>query len=94
MPDQLRFDDWDRIVDEFERFGARSVTTGSERVRLEFERAHVSVSRDGQFEAGMALHAVDGQTAETVTIDHEGETITFVGPSFEYTFRRPGSRTG
>lgn len=94
MTERLRFDDWDRIVDELEQFGAPTVTAGDGTVRLEFEAAHLAVSRDGRFDAGMPLHAVDGAGAEAVLVDHGADTVTFEGASVEYTFRRPGSRRG
>jgi hypothetical protein len=90
MPVRLQFDDWDRIVEELERFGAPELSTDEDTVRLEFDVAHIAVSRDGDFDAGMPLHGVDGDTAESLVVDHDADSITLQGESFSYTFRRPG----
>lgn len=89
MPQRLAFEDWDRIVEELDRFGAPDVSVGEDRVRLSFDVAHIAVSRDGGFDAGMPLHGVDGETAESIVVDHDADSITLEGPLFSYTFRRP-----
>jgi hypothetical protein len=90
MAERLHIDDWDRIAEELERFGAPTVSVGADTVRLEFDIAHLAVSRDGEFDAGMPLHGVEGETAESVVVDHENDAITLDSASFSYTFRRPG----
>ena len=90
MPERLQFEDWDRIVEELDRFGAPDVSVDSDTVRLAFDAAHIAVSRDGGFDAGMGLHSVDGETAESVVVDHGADTITLESNTFSYTFRRPG----
>lgn len=89
MPERLRITNWERLVEELERFDAPEQTVETDRVRLSFGRAHLSVTRDGQFDAGMPLHEVSGETADSLVIDHTAGTVTLTGDSFEYTFRRP-----
>ncbi len=88
--EHLRLDDWDRIVTELERFDPPEIDIESDSVRLGFDGAHLEISRDGGFTAGMPLHEVSGERAETVVVDHEADAVTLVGGSVEYTFRRPG----
>ena len=90
MSERLRVTDWERLVEELRRFDAPERIVETDRVRLSFDRAHLTVTRDGQFDAGMPLHEVSGETADTVTVDHTAGTVTLTGDSFEYTFRRPG----
>ena len=89
MAEQLGFEHWDRIVEEFDRFGAPDVSVGTERVSLRFDAAHITVFRDGGFDAEMTLHDIGGETAESIAVDHETDSITLAGESFSYTFRRP-----
>ena len=89
MAEQLGFEHWDRIVEELDRFGAPDVSVGTERVSLRFDAAHITIFRDGRFDAGMALHDIGGETAESIVVDHETDSITLAGGSFSYTFRRP-----
>jgi len=89
MPDELRVENWERVVKALKRFGASEVTVEDNEVRLVFGTAHLSVSRNGTFTAGRALHDVEGGAAETVVVDHEAGAVTLVGDSVEYTFRRP-----
>jgi len=90
MAKRLQVEDWDRIVTALERFDAPETQVDEDTVRLEFDSAHLTVSRDGQFTAGMPLHEVDGQHADTVVVDHEAGAVTLTGESVEYTFRSPG----
>jgi hypothetical protein len=89
MPDQLPIDDWERVVAALERFDAPDLTVEDGTARLSFDRAHLHLSRDGRFDAGMPLHDVDGEQADTVVVDHEAGTLSLVGDTVEYTFRRP-----
>jgi len=90
MSERLRVTNWERLVEELERFDAAERTVETDSVRLSFDRAHLTITREGRFDAGMPLHEVSGETADTVTIDHTAGTVTLAGDSFEYTFRRPG----
>ena len=89
MPDQLRIENWERVVTALKAFGASEVAGEGDEVRLVSGTAHLSVSRDATFTAGMALHDIEGGAAETVVVDHEAGAVTLVGDSVEYTFRRP-----
>lgn len=90
MPEHLQVTNWERLVEELERFDAPERTVETDSVRLSFDRAHLTVTREGRFDAGMPLHEVSGEAAETVTVDHTDGTVTLTGDSLEYTFRRPG----
>jgi hypothetical protein len=85
----LQVEDWNRIVTELERFDPPEIQVDGDSVHLGFDGAHLEISRNGGFTAGMPLHEVSGDRAETVVVDHEADTITLVGESVEYTFRRP-----
>jgi hypothetical protein len=90
MAERLQVDDWERLVAELERFDPPELTVEDDSVRLEFDVAHLAIFRDGRFTAGMPLHEVDGERAETVVVDHDAGAVTLLGASVEYTFRRPG----
>ena len=89
MTEHLHIDDWERVVATLKRFDPPELTVEDGTVRLSFDRAHLRLSRDGQFDAGMPLHDIDGEQADTVVVDHETGTLSLVGDTVEYTFCRP-----
>lgn len=86
--EQLAIDDWEEVVAALERFGAPQIDVRDEQVTLEFDRAHLTVARDGTVDAGMPLHTTD-ITANRIVVDHAGDAVSFLGSGVAYTFRRP-----
>ena len=86
--DRIPIEEWDRIVAALESFGAPRVRTTDEEIRLNFDRAHLAVGRDGAVDAGMPLHTTE-TTAEWLEIDPAADAVTLGGPGLSYTFRRP-----
>ncbi len=86
--DRIPIEEWDRIVAALAEFGAPRVRTTDEEIRLEFDRAHLAVGRDGAVDAGMPLHATE-TTAEWLEIDPATDALTLGAPGLSYTFRRP-----
>jgi hypothetical protein len=86
--EQLVIDDWEEVVTALEQFGAPQISVSDEQVTLGFDRAHLTVARDGTVDAGMPLHATEA-TADRIIVDHAADAISLLGPDIAYTFRRP-----
>jgi len=57
MSNRIRIGDWETTIDELRRFGKTgNMTTGDERIRIDFGSAHVEVSKHGHVRTGMPLH--------------------------------------
>lgn len=88
---RIRLDEWDTVVEELRRFGeSGDVTTGDDRIRLDFGSAHVEVSRDGSVSTGMPLHDFEQAGEVELVVDHDGGSLTVEDDDVSYTFRRPG----
>lgn len=100
MPERISIDDWDAVRDELRRFGeVGDVTTGEDRIRLDFGSARLELSKDGRVAAGMPLHDFEreregeelGREGDVeLVVDHDAGALTVDAADVTYTFRRPG----
>ncbi|WP_226480841.1 hypothetical protein [Natrinema amylolyticum] len=91
MTSRIQLSDWDAVTDELRRFGeAGDVTTGDDRIRIDFGSAHLEVSRTGRVSAGMPLHDFERRGEVDLIVDHDAGSVTIDADGVVYTFRRPG----
>ncbi|SEQ95140.1 hypothetical protein [Natrinema salaciae] len=91
MANRVQLGDWETVIDELRRFGETGdVTTGDDRIRIDFGAAHLEVSRDGRVSTGMPLHDFDWRGAVEFVVDHDAGSLTIDADDVAYTFRRPG----
>lgn len=90
MSSTVPIDDWERVRDELGRFGSEaSVTEREDAVRVEFDRAHVEVTRGGRVSTGAALHDFSTAGGVALVFDHEAGELRVRGDTVEYRFERP-----
>ncbi|WP_226004383.1 hypothetical protein [Natrinema salinisoli] len=91
MANRIKLSDWDAASDELRQFGeSGAVTTGDDRIRLDFGSARLEVSQDGRVSTGMPLHDFEHRGAVELVVDHDAGSVTLEGDDVSYTFRRPG----
>lgn len=66
-----------------------TVTESEDDLRVEFDSAHVSVTRDGRVETGTSLHDFSTADAVAVEFDHEAGVFHVRGEHTTYRFERP-----
>ncbi len=90
MPNRIRIGDWETTIDELRRFGKTgNMTTGDERIRIDFGSAHVEVSKHGHVSTGMPLHDFEHDGVADLVVDHDAGSLTVEANDATYTFRRP-----
>ncbi|WP_222916281.1 hypothetical protein [Natrinema sp. SYSU A 869] len=90
MANRIQLSDWDTVIDELHRFGETGdVTTGDDRIRIDFGSAHLEVSRTGRVSTGMPLHDFEQQGEVDLVVDHGAGSLTIDADDVVYTFRRP-----
>lgn len=94
MATRIPLDEWDQVVEELTEFGdPGEATVDDDRVRVDFESAHVEVTREGQIHTGMPLHDFERTGGADLVIDHDSGELTIESDDVAYTFRRPGDRS-
>lgn len=86
--DRIPIEEWDRVVAAVEQFDAPGMRETVDELCLEFDRASLTIGRDGTVEGTMPLHTT-AATAEWIELGPEADAITVGGPELRYTFRRP-----
>ncbi|ADB59673.1 hypothetical protein Htur_0777 [Haloterrigena turkmenica DSM 5511] len=91
MANRIHLSDWDAVTDELRRFGeAGDVTTGDDRIRIDFGSAYLEISRTGRVSTGMPLHDFEQRKAVDLVVNHDAGSLTIDADDVVYTFRRPG----
>jgi len=82
--------DIDSIQDEMEQlFGEDKCERDGDTVTFSYSGAELQIRPGSHVSARMPLHSFEIDNADTITFDHESDTVTITADGIEYRFTKP-----